>query len=402
MNLSYAFLGLTNKYELEGFDEKRQATLTALVACCPQKAAQYVDPMFTTKRYRHDTPRSLIEEFFRHQYSTEQRFALLNALIYGARELAGLAPPTSSSNSKLIAFPSKQLPPTMHSKYLTATDQNRTTIPIQHLLEDITRGAIDRTRDATEDKVPEIARERRLRLKPSAKVSEVTQKYSSVPQPTHLQPKPIKAFTEVAAEHFICPLINRFWFFLRDEQSRESRTMHQPSLHRYKAAGSGLILSASVLSQYVRTLAILVHMARNAPEFLAVIGPDALELAITIGTRPLTGKVDSDDEEGDDATENVGRNSKEAAVLSSSLELAVITIDGCLELDDGKSLGLEHTALVLAAGEWAEHILEHLGRGEKISGGGGVEEMKLRRAAAGLALKIDELRTRWRRSMVEL
>ena len=51
MNLSYAFLGLTNKYELEGFDEKRQATLTALVACCPQKAAQYVDPMFTTKRY---------------------------------------------------------------------------------------------------------------------------------------------------------------------------------------------------------------------------------------------------------------------------------------------------------------------------------------------------------------
>ena len=51
VNLSYAFLGLTNKYELEGFDEKRQATLTALVACCPQKAAQYVDPMFTTKCY---------------------------------------------------------------------------------------------------------------------------------------------------------------------------------------------------------------------------------------------------------------------------------------------------------------------------------------------------------------
>ncbi|KAI0085456.1 telomere length regulation protein-domain-containing protein [Irpex rosettiformis] len=388
VNLAYGFLGLTNKYELEGFDERRQAALTALVACCPQKAAQ-----------------SLIEEFFRHQYSTEQRFALLNALVFGARELAGLPSRSSTaSDPKAVAFPSKQLPPAMHRKYITATDQNRSTIPARQLLEDITQRAIDRTRDTAEDKVPSIARERRLRLKQPAKISEVPHTSDLVRglQSLQLQPKPIVAFTEVAAEHFICPLMNRFWLFLRDEQSRESRTLHQPAMHRYKAAGTGLILSALVLSQYVRTLAILVHMARNAPEFLAIIAPDSLELAITIGTRPLAGRVDSDDDGDEDTGTNIRQNDKEAAVLSSSLELAVVTIDGCLELDDGKSLGLEHTALVLAAGEWASHVLEHLGKGENVSGGGGIEEVKLKRAAAGLALKIDELSTRWRRSMVGL
>lgn len=35
----YGFAGLQDNYELDGFDEKRQAALTALVACCPQKSA---------------------------------------------------------------------------------------------------------------------------------------------------------------------------------------------------------------------------------------------------------------------------------------------------------------------------------------------------------------------------
>ena len=40
VNLAYGFLGLQDNYDLDGFEEKRQAALTALVACCPQKAAQ--------------------------------------------------------------------------------------------------------------------------------------------------------------------------------------------------------------------------------------------------------------------------------------------------------------------------------------------------------------------------
>jgi telomere length regulation protein len=40
VNLAYSFLGLQDKYDTPGFDQKRQGALTALVACCPKKAAQ--------------------------------------------------------------------------------------------------------------------------------------------------------------------------------------------------------------------------------------------------------------------------------------------------------------------------------------------------------------------------
>jgi telomere length regulation protein len=38
VNLVHGFVGLQDNFELEGFAEKRQAALTALIACCPQKA----------------------------------------------------------------------------------------------------------------------------------------------------------------------------------------------------------------------------------------------------------------------------------------------------------------------------------------------------------------------------
>lgn len=39
VNLVYAFVGLQDNFNIEGFNEKRQAALIALVACCPRKSA---------------------------------------------------------------------------------------------------------------------------------------------------------------------------------------------------------------------------------------------------------------------------------------------------------------------------------------------------------------------------
>jgi len=61
-------------------------------------------------------------------------------------------------------------------------------------------------------------------------------------------------FTEVAVEYFIYPLLNRFWLFFRDEQTREERTAQYDLLHRYRGAGTGLILNAVVLSHFLSTL----------------------------------------------------------------------------------------------------------------------------------------------------
>jgi telomere length regulation protein len=160
---------------------------------------------------------------------------------------------------------------------------------------------------------------------------------------------------------------------------------------------------------------VLVHAARNAPEWLAVVAPDALELAVTLGNTRVLGRevgVDDDDDDDDDdgGGGGVGRTSKkdnenerkEAAVLSNALELALTVLDGCIEVDGGRSIGLDHTALVLGTGEWATMVFSHLEKGVRMPGGGGAQEVKLRRAAAGVLLKVDELTSRWRRSMVDI
>ncbi|KAG2077827.1 hypothetical protein BDR04DRAFT_999144 [Suillus decipiens] len=384
-NLVYGFTSLNNNFELDGFENKRQRTVNALVACCPRVSAACI-----------------IEEFFNNQYSTEQRFVILNALVLGARELASLPIHSASLqplNNQRTAFPSKTLPPTLHQKYIAADGQASGTV--EGLLEGVTRAAIDRGKEATADKVPEFVRERQLRIRKSPKIVEVSSAerqsraflsgQSSQPNRT--------AFIDIAAEYFIMPFINRFWTFLRSEQTREERTVHRDTLYQYHGAGTGLVLNPVVLSQFMGCLALLVHAAQNAPQWLSIIAPGALELAVALGTRPISRAVS--DDTGSSGLTGEARG-KEASVLTAALELSLIVLDGCLELDGGRSLGLEHTALLLGAGEWAGKIFELLENGTLVEGGGGVHEVRLRRAAAGVLLKVDELTSKWRRSMVDV
>ena len=93
------------------------------------------------------------------QYSAEQRYAMLNALALGARELASLPVPGPTTEAKRIAFPSRRLPAPLHQRYITSADE-QVANPVQGLLEGITQKAIESGRAAAEEKVPEIMRER--------------------------------------------------------------------------------------------------------------------------------------------------------------------------------------------------------------------------------------------------
>ena len=160
-----------------------------------------------------------------------------------------------------------------------------------------------------------------------------------------------------------------------------------------------MILNSVVLAQFLRTLGILVHASQNSPEWLAIIAPNALEVAVTIGTRPISHLEVEEDESEETTGDDKGR--KEASVLTAALEVALVVLNSALESDGGKVLGLEHTTLVLAIGEWAGKIFASLEKGLKVPGGGGVHEAKLRRATAGVLLKVDELASKWRRSMLD-
>ncbi|KAG6919990.1 hypothetical protein DXG01_013339 [Tephrocybe rancida] len=375
VNLVYGLIGLQDNYELEDFELKRQGALNALIACAPRKAAP-----------------TLIEEFFKNQYSTSQRYVALNALALGAREMASLPLPPSNVAPDRISFPSKKLPASLHERYIGSGNQEL--LPL--IMDSISNRAIDKEKDASADKVPEITRERRLRVSKAPGIAPVSSGTALVTTQPTLSQK-LTPLIEVATEYFIAPLINHFWLFLRDERTREDRTAHYQGRQQYHGAGTGLILNPVVLSHFMRTLAILVHASQNAPEWMAVVAPDALELAVTIGARPVS-RIETD---VDDDEELGGQRGKEASVLTAALELALVVLDGCLEIDGGRVIGLEHTALLLGAGEWAGNIFAQLEKGIKLQGGGGVHETKLRRAAAGVLLKIDDLTSKWRRSMLD-
>lgn len=339
--------------------------------------------------------RSVIEEFFKNQYSTDQRYVALNALAIGARELASLPVPPSTVSGERIQFPSKMLPGPLHNKYLKASGADQELVP--RIMDSISTQAIDKQKEPSSDKVPQLVRERRLRINKPPRITEVSQPVNPTIQLQQFPQHKTTSFTEVAAEFFIVPLVNRFWLFLRDEQTREARTSRLEGRSRYYGAGTGLVLNPVVLAHFLRTLAILVNASQNAPEWLAIISPDTLELAVTIGTRPVSHM--EDDEEG--SSDSSERAKKEASVLTSALELALVVLDGSLEIDEGRSLGLEHTALLLGTGEWASKIFNNLDKGMLVEGGGGVHEVKLRRATAGVLLKVDDLTSRWRRSMLD-
>ena len=350
--------------------------------------------------------RAAVEEFFKNQYSTDQRYVMLNALALGARELACLPLPETAAVQPLtgdrVSFPSKRLPGIQHERYLLASS----TIQVQELLRDAAHLAIESTREANADRTPNLVRERQLRIRqPSKRVTEVrTQQTSTAQLLEQLRISQTRSaatkFTDVAVESFLYPLMNRFWLFLRDEQTREERTAHHRDvLHQYRGAGTGLILNALVLSHFLATLGVLVHASRNAPAWLSVVAPDALELAVTLGTRPVS-RADEDEEEGSGGKSG-GAADKNARVLTTALELALVVLDTCVELDGGRSLSLEHTAILLAAGEWAQGLFTLLEKGIHVKGGGGVAEVRLRKAAAGVVIKVDEISERWKRSMID-
>ncbi|KAF8270409.1 telomere length regulation protein-domain-containing protein [Lactarius quietus] len=384
VNLVHALVGLHDNYDLDGFDAKRQGALNALVACCPQKAAA-----------------AAVEEFFKNQYSTDQRYVILNSLALGARELACLPLPETAAVQPLtgdrVSFPSKRLPGAQHQRYLLASSTRQ----VQELIRDAAHLAIESTREANADRTPTLVRERQLRIRQPSKITEVKQPSTALllEQLRMSQTRSAATkFTDVAVECFLYPLMNRFWLFLRDEQTREERTAHRDILHQYHGAGTGLILNALVLSHFLATLGVLVHASRNAPAWLSVVAPDALELAVTLGTRPVSRAQEDEEESGG---ESGGAADKNARVLTTALELALVVLDTCVDLDGGRSLSLEHTGLLLAVGEWAQGLFGLLEKGVLIKGGGGVTEVRLRKAAAGVVIKVDEVSERWKRSMID-
>lgn len=313
---------------------------------------------------------------------------------------------TSVKQPARIAFPSKTLPTALHNKYIAA-DADASTSDVSAIASSITKLALEKGKNDAEDKVPEIIREKQLRIrKKGPSIVPLGSHHSSTSTNTSNKgpiPSPHVSYSAVAAEYFLIPLIERFWTYLRNEQTRESRTSYQGK-SGYRGAGTGMILDALVLRHFLSTLAVMVHAARHSIAFLNIVSPSALEIAVTIGSRPVSA-VTRQTEDGDDELGGASAKAeKENSVLSASLELALVVLDAAYDLDSGRTLSLEHTALLSGTREWTSEIFTRL----DAQGGIAFDERsaeglnRVRRAAAGILLRIEEMLDQWRRSMINM
>ncbi|CDZ96857.1 Uncharacterized conserved protein [Phaffia rhodozyma] len=376
--IAVTLAGLNDNFELEDFENRKQGILNALVCCSPRKVAP-----------------ALIEQYFHNQYSLHQRSAILTALAMGAREAASL-PVLALPSVTSTDWPSKRLPNALHSKYISPSDPIRairsaTSIrggAVERIADELKDLAIERGREDAESNIESFQREKRLRVNPRSTkplVQESLTDSNGSSRPKMRSPNEV-SFTTVAAEFFILPMINRFWNHYQEQttQSLRSSSSSTPS-----ATGTGMILSPLSLSKFLATLMVLVHASRHSTLFLAVIAPEALQLAVTLGSRPLSSTLNKrgqvEDEEAD-----------EISVLGSSLDLALVTLDASRDLDAGQTLVTSHHGLVLAIAEWAELVFKRTESGERVSGeGGGEGGGKVRRSSAGVCVQVGEVRERW-------
>ena len=162
----------------------------------------------------------------------------------------------------------------------------------------------------------------------------------------------------------------------------------------FNSSGSALILNPLTLSAFLHTLLILLHASQHSPAFLALLAPKSLELALTLGSLPLSTSTDNETEK---------EKEQEAAPTTAALSLSLLVLDGCINLDGGRTLCLDPSQRAILAGvrEWAGRVMGALERGERMPGEGGVLEARLRRSAAGVVLKAEQVMARWRASMVD-
>ena len=349
-----------------------------------------------------DGKRYLCETYFTGQYSLHQRSVMLTALAMGGRELAGMGTHLPPSTRK-VDFPSKTLPPALHRKYISGADVRKPD-QIEAAIDGVRGLLISKGAKRGEEAYPEIAREKGLRVgstKRTPMVAEVgtlseRQMDHHRPTPSSAQ-APVVPYKDVAAEYFVMPLINRFWQYFQDATTRESRAMM--SGDRYRGAGTGMILSPMALEKFLMTLSLLLHAARHSSVLLAVLGPEAIELAVTVGSRHLSRPVDHDLESSDHGeTSRDGSSSREGGVVGAALELALVALDASYDLDQGWTLAMNKPALVLGVGEWATGVFSVEEKGGLVAGGqGGLREGRVRAAAAAVVVKVSDIGEKWGR-----
>ena len=329
-DLCFALIGLQNSFNIKSFEKLRLDALTALIFASPEASAAVV-----------------IEQFFHHQYSITQRYAMLNAIAFAALELSGEGK-EGAAQPDVAALAAK-----------------------------VTLTAITRAKADGESHVPSMTREKALRIGKATAAAPLATRASF---PGALV-RPSAKYIDIAARCFINPLISRTWAHMEESHARVSK-----SAGGYMGAGAGALFAPTLVSRLLQTLSILNHAARHAREFQEVLAPQTLSLIGGVASIifPLAAAHQMHQSESS-GREDAGNQLQHAAVA-----LAVTVLDDAWENDKGQSLVRRHNELINAVHELAEGIFTV----EDARGGAAA------RPAAAVILRIAEIRDSWRSNVL--
>lgn len=386
IDLALALVGLQNNLHLKAFEERRTKALTALVVASPRLTAGAV-----------------IEQFFTANHSIAQRFAVLNALASGARKLADLADlSTSASKAQAASLRGAGTAyPTAETLAIATTDS-----------------AIARAKAEGEERVPEIKREKAVKVTVTSQRnrnaiqelgSSTSTSTGAIPSLAGAVVRPKERFSDLASPVFLFPLMNRLSVHIDEYSARFSRLavsaagMGGPAKSGGAAFGTSTLFDPMVLSALIDTLSVLAHAAQNSLDFGGVVLPEALELALRVVGKALPLALVGAFSEGGRSNGGSGSGAGEDDnwvahhLHGACLSFALVVLDAASSIATAH-LVRDHHALLNDTAQWAAQVFEQL-EGEAPRAGGGLSDRgrgRAARASAAVVLRIEEIRSRWR------
>ena len=304
--LARQFVGLQDKFDIEGFDDLRLQGMLALIVAQPKSMA----PWFS-------------RTFFEGDYSLSQRTAVLVAIGLAARELAGI---DTSQYQTASAFPSKRLPEKMERLYLDSSQDNPQSSGAQ--LKGLPPTALDNiAKSLTSSFLAPLAAEAAdANTGPDAlKLQTFTARYKTNKARNKPRVRAIPNTTAaLLATYFFSPLTAHFQFALRSSKP--------------------VVLNPAMLALYLQTLGIIVNAAGPSTLSLPQLTAELWDLLLRVRTH-VVGDV--------------------AALKGWLVAMAVL-----LEVneDNMRTLCQDHGREVVETREWASSVFNTT-RGDHEAGG---------------------------------
>ncbi|KAK4197886.1 telomere length regulation protein-domain-containing protein [Triangularia verruculosa] len=343
--LAGLLIGLSDKFDMEDFDDLRLQGMIALVVAQPK----IMGPWFA-------------KTFFDGDFSISQRASVLIVLGLSSRELAGFE---ASTYSAAAAFPSKTLPERVEKLYLpqnTSFYQPKSSSSLKAL----PPNALDGIAHSIADNflAPMAAEAADSATGPNAlKLSTFTFRLNNPEKVRHItKTKPrIRSIPNTTASllssSFFTPLISRF----------------QAALHSSSSRIRGILFNPYLLSLYIKTLALIIHASGPSTLSLPQMTVELWRLLLNTSVR----------------TQAVGDLQLTQAILLGFMALLDVNEDRMRDLC--QEMGRE----LIEAKDWVAGVFGNLRGGDE-----GGEEEQVKMLAAGVLVRLGEGIEKWQLVLV--